>query len=144
MWELFTLGSVPYPEMEAGKSLFHKIRDGHRLEMPEYCTTSIYDIMMSCWLKVPNMRPLFSELEEKIGSLLSDDMKNVRNALLFLMLKILSSRFYSRISSTSTCHMKKQTTIYLKTIQTYCSGSMNPLTLQILQRHGRTKTSVLL
>lgn len=68
---------MPYPEMDAGKALFHKIHDGYRLEMSKYCTTYIYDIMMSCWFKVPNMRPLFSELEEKIGSILSDDIKNV-------------------------------------------------------------------
>lgn len=99
MWEVFTLGSTPYPDMDAGKALFHKIRDGHRLEMPEYCTNNIYDIMMSCWFRVPSMRPLFSELEEKIGCFLSDDIKNVRIALFLNCFKCTTPRFNFSVSS---------------------------------------------
>lgn len=38
LWELFSLGKVPYPGMDADQSLYFKIKDGYRMEKPEYAT----------------------------------------------------------------------------------------------------------
>lgn len=38
LWELFSLGKVPYPGMNADESLFRKLKDGYRMEKPEYST----------------------------------------------------------------------------------------------------------
>lgn len=78
MWELFTLGEMPYTGMESNEALFQKINDGYRLEKPEYSTTDIYDIMLSCWFKEAETRPLFNELEEQLKNLLEDYVQNVR------------------------------------------------------------------
>lgn len=78
MWELFTLGKVPYTGMEANEKLFYKIRDGYRMEKPAYATTDIYYIMLSCWKKKPDTRPLFNELEKLLGGFLNDSVKDVR------------------------------------------------------------------
>lgn len=38
MWELFSMGSAPYPGMDADDQLFSKIRDGYRMAKPELST----------------------------------------------------------------------------------------------------------
>lgn len=42
LWELFSLGKVPYPGMDADQSLYFKIKDGYRMEKPEYATQDMY------------------------------------------------------------------------------------------------------
>lgn len=77
MWELFSLGRMPYTGMHANESLFLKIQNGYRLEKPEYSTTLLFDIMQSCWNKEPKLRPLFNELEDRLAHLLHVNVKNV-------------------------------------------------------------------
>lgn len=77
MWELFSLGSDPYTGMEANQNLFLKICDGYRLEKPEYSTNGIYSFMLSCWNVDPEKRPLFQELGEKLGQILTESVRNV-------------------------------------------------------------------
>jgi FMS-like tyrosine kinase 1 len=76
LWEFFTLGKVPYPGMNADESLFFKLRDGYRMERPQYATQNVYDIMLSCWRKNPETRPLFKELEKTLGTMLDDSVKD--------------------------------------------------------------------
>lgn len=76
MWELFTLGNAPY-SMDDFDTLFYKINEGYRLEKPKFATSDIYNIMLQCWNKEPDCRPLFSELEEEIDGLLSFILKKV-------------------------------------------------------------------
>lgn len=78
MWELFSLGKVPYTGMEANQNLYYKLRDGYRMEKPPYATQDIYDVMLNCWNAKPESRPLFSELETRIGSMLHENVKEVR------------------------------------------------------------------
>jgi FMS-like tyrosine kinase 1 len=77
LWELFTLGKVPYPGMEANQELFYKLRDGYRMEKPKYATQDLYDIMLNCWNAKPESRPLFNQLERKLSSFLMDSVKDV-------------------------------------------------------------------
>lgn len=78
LWELFSLGKVPYTGMEANQNLYYKLRDGYRMEKPSFATQDIYDIMLNCWATKPEMRPLFGELERRMGSFLHDSVKDVR------------------------------------------------------------------
>jgi FMS-like tyrosine kinase 1 len=77
LWELFSLGQTPYPGMEANQSLFHKIRDGYRMEKPKLASQEIYEIMLECWRVNPKSRPTFTELEQKMGALLHETVKEV-------------------------------------------------------------------
>lgn len=36
LWELFSLAKVPYPGMNADENLYNKLRDGYRMEKPQY------------------------------------------------------------------------------------------------------------
>jgi hypothetical protein len=78
LWELFSLGKVPYTGMEANQNLYYKLRDGYRMERPSFATQDIYDIMLSCWSTKPETRPLFNELEKRVGSFLHESVKDVR------------------------------------------------------------------
>ncbi|XP_070496401.1 vascular endothelial growth factor receptor kdr-like isoform X5 [Chironomus tepperi] len=76
LWELFSLGKVPYTGMDANQELFYKLRDGYRMEKPKYSTQDIYDIMLNCWNAKPESRPLFNELERKLSSFMMDSVKD--------------------------------------------------------------------
>lgn len=43
LWELFSLGKTPYPGMDADVELYHKIRDGYRMEQPEHSPREMYE-----------------------------------------------------------------------------------------------------
>ncbi|XP_031631901.1 vascular endothelial growth factor receptor 1-like isoform X3 [Contarinia nasturtii] len=70
LWELFSLGKVPYPGMDADQALYFKLKDGYRMEKPDFATQDIYDIMLSCWCANPESRPLFDDLEKSVSKLL--------------------------------------------------------------------------
>ena len=67
LWELFSLGKVPYPGMEFDDSFIPKLRDGYRMEKPRYAPTNIYSLMGSCWRMDPRKRPAFGDLEDFLG-----------------------------------------------------------------------------
>lgn len=77
LWELFTLGTTPYPGMAPGPELYEKILNGYRMDKPDFATQEIFDIMLSCWKVDPSGRPLFRELDNSLSSLLHGDMKIV-------------------------------------------------------------------
>ena len=41
MWEIFSLGQVPYPDICGSKLLFKRLSDGFRMEKPKYATKSM-------------------------------------------------------------------------------------------------------
>lgn len=38
MWEMFSLGRVPYPGMDPNQELYNKLTNDYRMEKPEYAT----------------------------------------------------------------------------------------------------------
>lgn len=81
MWELFSLGKVPYPGMDADQGLYFKLKDGYRMEKPINATQELYDIMLKCWSANPESRPLFNILEKMLGKLLENGVSEVRSTL---------------------------------------------------------------
>ncbi|KAJ8046106.1 Myoblast growth factor receptor egl-15 [Holothuria leucospilota] len=69
MWEIYTLGDIPYPGMPAPE-VIERIANGYRLPPPDGCPSDIYTIMMECWQQSPKERPTFSELEKTLELLL--------------------------------------------------------------------------
>jgi serine/threonine protein kinase len=41
LWELFSLGRVPYPDIQPGHQLCRLLEDGHRLDRPERATAEL-------------------------------------------------------------------------------------------------------
>lgn len=77
LWEMFSLAKVPYPGMDANQTLYMKLRDGYRMEKPQYANQDLYDIMLNCWNINPESRPQFSQLDARLGALLQDSVKDV-------------------------------------------------------------------
>ncbi|KAF8781349.1 Vascular endothelial growth factor receptor 3 like protein [Argiope bruennichi] len=75
LWELFTLGSNPYPGAEINEEFFKKLKNGYRMEKPEYAPEKVYQLMKNCWLDDPNERPDFISLAEQIGGLLESSVR---------------------------------------------------------------------
>ncbi|KAI9558995.1 hypothetical protein GHT06_015784 [Daphnia sinensis] len=72
LWELFTLGKVPYPGMDAGHQLIKVIQKGYRMEKAEYAPILFGEIMTNCWKSDPKERPTFSQLKEIISRYMTD------------------------------------------------------------------------
>ncbi|XP_076371972.1 fibroblast growth factor receptor 3-like isoform X2 [Tachypleus tridentatus] len=70
VWEIMTLGGTPYPSVPVEK-LFHLLREGHRMEKPQYCSLEVYMIMRECWQNYPHQRPSFTELVEDLDRILT-------------------------------------------------------------------------
>ncbi|ETN67434.1 hypothetical protein AND_000752 [Anopheles darlingi] len=77
LWELFSLGKVPYPGMEANQELYNKLRDGYRMDKPQFSNQDIYDIMLNCWNVKPDSRPTFQDLKSRFNAMLPDEMRDV-------------------------------------------------------------------
>ncbi|CAL8332200.1 unnamed protein product [Lota lota] len=77
LWEIFSLGNSPYPGMQVGSAFYRMIQEGHRMNMPEFAPTEMYDMMLSCWNDDPLKRPSFQKLVERTELLLSENTKNI-------------------------------------------------------------------
>ncbi|XP_064082530.1 vascular endothelial growth factor receptor 1-like isoform X2 [Macrobrachium nipponense] len=75
LWEIFTLGSTPYPGIEVNKDFLKLIEEGYRMDKPKCANMEVYDIIMSCWESDPRLRPSFSQAAEQLGSLMLPDLK---------------------------------------------------------------------
>ncbi|XP_064099042.1 vascular endothelial growth factor receptor 1-like [Macrobrachium nipponense] len=70
MWELFSLGSTPYPGVKIDHTFLQSLQDGYRMEMPEYANCELYKIMRQCWGSDPQERPSFRYLADRLSKML--------------------------------------------------------------------------
>ncbi|KAE9552494.1 hypothetical protein FO519_004307 [Halicephalobus sp. NKZ332] len=69
LWELLSLGEVPYGTVE-NQQLLEFLESGQRLQKPIHCPVEFYEIMKACWRKDPDLRPRFSEICEILRKIL--------------------------------------------------------------------------
>uniref|UniRef100_A0A8C8STV8 Platelet-derived growth factor receptor beta n=1 Tax=Pelusios castaneus TaxID=367368 RepID=A0A8C8STV8_9SAUR len=75
LWEIFTLGGTPYPELPMNEQFYNAIKRGYRMSKPVHASSEIYDIMQKCWEEKFEIRPSFSQLVVLMGNLLADAYK---------------------------------------------------------------------
>ncbi|VDQ04517.1 unnamed protein product [Trichobilharzia regenti] len=63
IYELITLGQVPYPSMNNTETL-HQVSTGYRMPRPANCPQPIYDMLLQIWDSCPEKRPTFAFLFE--------------------------------------------------------------------------------
>jgi len=68
MWEVFTLGSHPYDELNDDE-IFTRLKAGFRLAPPVNCPDSVREVMQNCWNAQPELRPKFGEICERLGQI---------------------------------------------------------------------------
>ncbi|KFB44233.1 vascular endothelial growth factor receptor [Anopheles sinensis] len=76
LWEFFSLGATPYPDISANECFLSRIRDGYRMEKPKYASEEIFDHMITCWYVNPQRRPSFQELASSFNSMLPVELQN--------------------------------------------------------------------
>ncbi|XP_034445790.1 tyrosine-protein kinase STYK1 isoform X1 [Hippoglossus hippoglossus] len=75
LYELVTLGSPPYPELEP-ESVLPKLQASYRMKRPGDCGGPLYDLMNYCWMWSFKDRPAFSAIIKLLeSSLLFADVK---------------------------------------------------------------------
>ncbi|XP_035774080.1 vascular endothelial growth factor receptor 1-like [Anopheles albimanus] len=76
LWELFSLAQIPYPGFDANEQLYHKLRDGYRMDKPQYANQNIYDLMLNCWYVNPEARPSFYDLKCHLNGMVPEELKD--------------------------------------------------------------------
>ncbi|XP_051820266.1 mast/stem cell growth factor receptor Kit isoform X1 [Antechinus flavipes] len=77
LWELFSLGSSPYPGMPVDSKFYKMIKEGFRMLSPECAPPEMYEIMKSCWNADPLQRPTFKLIVQLIEQQLMDSTNHV-------------------------------------------------------------------
>ncbi|XP_060769517.1 tyrosine-protein kinase Fyn-like isoform X2 [Neoarius graeffei] len=60
--ELVTKGRVPYPGMN-NREVLEQVERGYRMQCPQDCPTSLYELMQQCWKQNPEERHTFEYLQ---------------------------------------------------------------------------------
>uniref|UniRef100_A0A8C2GKX1 receptor protein-tyrosine kinase n=1 Tax=Cyprinus carpio TaxID=7962 RepID=A0A8C2GKX1_CYPCA len=75
LWEIFTLGGTPYPDLPMNELFYSALKRGYRMAKPSYASDDIYEVMRKCWDEKFEKRPEFSFLVHTLGDMLSDGYK---------------------------------------------------------------------
>jgi serine/threonine protein kinase len=70
-WEIMTRGRAPYTGMD-NHSVIAYVKNGKRLEKPEYCPEEIYSLMRQCWHSKPGSRPPFNAIANTLHTVLGN------------------------------------------------------------------------
>ena len=61
-----SLGYMPYPG-RGNQEVMQLVTNGGRLEPPNYCPGPVYGLMCQCWHPIPEERPNFRTILERLG-----------------------------------------------------------------------------
>lgn len=75
MWEIYSYARQPFGGI-SNFEVIDRIKSGQMLECPELCPASVYDIIKSCWTRVPQRRPPITTVLQRIGHLLRSNSMN--------------------------------------------------------------------
>ncbi|XP_077448191.1 macrophage colony-stimulating factor 1 receptor 2 isoform X2 [Stigmatopora argus] len=62
LWEIFSLGKSPYPNVAVDTKFYKMIKDGCHMERPDFAPPQMYQLMTSCWSLEPTERPTFKTI----------------------------------------------------------------------------------
>ncbi|XP_072524379.1 platelet-derived growth factor receptor beta [Salminus brasiliensis] len=75
LWEIFTLGGTPYPDLPMNELFYNALKRGYRMTKPMHASEEIYEVMRKCWEEKFEKRPEFSFLVQTMGNMLTDAYK---------------------------------------------------------------------
>ncbi|XP_008275960.1 platelet-derived growth factor receptor beta [Stegastes partitus] len=75
LWEIFTLGGTPYPDLPMNELFYSALKRGYRMAKPAHASDEVYEIMKKCWDEKFEKRPEFSFLVHSVGNMLTDAYK---------------------------------------------------------------------
>ena len=87
MWEVTSYAKTPYSGIE-NFDVLGEVQAGYRLEKPDFCPDSIYDLMLSCWKSDCELRPKFTDIKIQLNTLVENNFgtraKNRQNRASFI------------------------------------------------------------
>ncbi|CAL8095589.1 unnamed protein product [Orchesella dallaii] len=66
LWEIYTLGDVPYPGLSWTPEFMSLLEDNLRPNKPARATEELYDIMLDCWKPFADTRPTFEMVYKRL------------------------------------------------------------------------------
>jgi len=69
LWELFSLGVQPYPDMNNKEVITEVCEKNYRMPIPKKCPEAMYQLMLDCWNTDAHKRPNFAEIFERLSSM---------------------------------------------------------------------------
>ncbi|XP_035377625.1 platelet-derived growth factor receptor beta isoform X1 [Electrophorus electricus] len=75
LWEIFTLGGTPYPDLPMNELFYNALKRGYRMSKPSHASDDIYEVLRRCWEEKFEKRPEFSFLAHTMGNMLTDAYK---------------------------------------------------------------------
>ncbi|XP_057705660.1 platelet-derived growth factor receptor beta [Corythoichthys intestinalis] len=75
LWEIFTLGGTPYPDLPMNEMFYSALKRGYRMAKPAHASDEVYEIMKKCWDEKFEKRPEFSFLVHSMGNMLTESYK---------------------------------------------------------------------
>ncbi|KAM8899310.1 macrophage colony-stimulating factor 1 receptor 2 [Spinachia spinachia] len=70
LWETFSLGKSPYPNIAVDTNFYKMIQDGRHMDKPDFAPAEMYQLMTLCWSLEPTDRPTFKTIGHLIYRLL--------------------------------------------------------------------------
>lgn len=67
LWEIFSLGRSPYPGVIVNRKFYKMIKEGYKMDCPEYAPLDVCRLMKACWDLEPTKRPTFSQITNLIN-----------------------------------------------------------------------------
>ncbi|KAJ0064000.1 hypothetical protein NL108_015729 [Boleophthalmus pectinirostris] len=73
LWEMWTFGTLPYPNLQTSEAVVYHICIGHKNSNPEGCRPEILHVMRDCWLEPYTLRPSFSDIVRMLENIMEND-----------------------------------------------------------------------
>ncbi|XP_026480946.1 tyrosine-protein kinase SRK2-like [Ctenocephalides felis] len=73
LFEIFTLGKLPYAQMHDNQDFVSLLKSGYRLPKPEHADRKVYNLMKDCWNWDANKRPAFKKIYAYMDELLEEE-----------------------------------------------------------------------
>uniref|UniRef100_A0A3B4VMX9 receptor protein-tyrosine kinase n=1 Tax=Seriola dumerili TaxID=41447 RepID=A0A3B4VMX9_SERDU len=70
LWEIFSLGKSPYPNVAVDTNFYKMIMDGGHMARPDFAPAEMYQLMTLCWSLEPTDRPTFKTIGQLVNGLL--------------------------------------------------------------------------
>ena len=78
IWEIYTFGRLPYTGL-SNHEVIDFIKERRLLNQPDACPLGVYDIMRSCWTRLPSQRSMMSEVVRRLTLFAEGKVDETRN-----------------------------------------------------------------
>ena len=68
LWEIATYGVSPYPGVDL-TNVYHLLESGYRMDCPQGCPPTVYELMKQCWRWNPSDRPTFRQIHHALETM---------------------------------------------------------------------------